>query len=342
MPYIDALRGLAIIFVVFGHIELFSFFDFQYTTIIGRFFAAIQLPLFFFISGFCSHKPKRSELHKLILRKFAQLVVPAFAVGMLYTFLFLGVGFENYFSNASKLGYWFPISLFEMFCIYYCCEWIRDRTSNNKRDILILVLVSLFLYGMKLPFKTIPFWNTIGNYTSLHYTLGYFQFFAAGILFRRYIHIIAETFQSHAFMTVTICLLFCCFILQIFANQHLDSTSIEGQICITIVETVIAYPAVYVLYAIFYMHLKNAIITNLLQYIGKRTMDIYLLHYFLLPTLPMVGYFLRTYHNVVIELLLGFILSVIICLISIGLGKVIRLSPMMSKYLLGVRCKETI
>lgn len=34
-------------------------------------------------------------------------------------------------------------------------------------------------------------------------------------------------------------------------------------------------------------------IGNSLQYIGRRTLDIYLLHYFFLPTLPMVGFFLR-------------------------------------------------
>lgn len=336
MPHVDALRGLAILFVVFGHVEIFSFFDFQHTTIIGRTFAAIQLPLFFFISGFCSYSTKNNGMPRL-LSKFAQLVIPAFTVGLFYTHFYLGVGFDNFFSNASKLGYWFPLSLFEMFCISYFCSLIKEGGVRQNHCDIYLVVVSLFLYCMKLPFKTSPMLDTIGNYTSLHYTLGYFQFFATGILLRKYIHIFDKILKLHTIMTGAICVFFISFVSLIFVPQIVDSASIKGQIWITIVETLIAYPAIYILYVVFYRLLENTRITVWLSYIGRRTMDVYLLHYFLLPTLPMVGDFLINYPNVVVELLVGFILSAIIVLMSVGIGRIIRLSPIVSRYLLGVK-----
>ena len=50
LEYIDALRGLTMLMVVIGHIELFSFGEgiFLCTPI----YKYIQMPLFFFISGY--------------------------------------------------------------------------------------------------------------------------------------------------------------------------------------------------------------------------------------------------------------------------------------------------
>lgn len=51
--YIDAMRGLAILFIVFGHIPLYCYGVAEKPLPSYRTFTSmVQLPIFFFISGF--------------------------------------------------------------------------------------------------------------------------------------------------------------------------------------------------------------------------------------------------------------------------------------------------
>lgn len=50
--YIDALRGLAILFIVFGHIPMYCYHIGDEFTSIRSFTSLVQLPVFFFVSGF--------------------------------------------------------------------------------------------------------------------------------------------------------------------------------------------------------------------------------------------------------------------------------------------------
>lgn len=52
--YIDALRGIAILFIVFGHIPMFCYGlpKAAQLSSFRAFTSMVQLPLFFFISGF--------------------------------------------------------------------------------------------------------------------------------------------------------------------------------------------------------------------------------------------------------------------------------------------------
>lgn len=50
--YIDALRGLAILFIVFGHIPMYCYHTDETFTSCRSFTTLVQLPIFFFVSGF--------------------------------------------------------------------------------------------------------------------------------------------------------------------------------------------------------------------------------------------------------------------------------------------------
>lgn len=54
LHYIDALRGLAIILIVFGHIPMYCYQVGGDFTSIRSFTSLAQLPIFFFVSGFVS------------------------------------------------------------------------------------------------------------------------------------------------------------------------------------------------------------------------------------------------------------------------------------------------
>ena len=55
IEYIDALRGMTMILVVFSHVEMTTF-GITAPTFINNLFMSFRMPLFFFISGFIGYK----------------------------------------------------------------------------------------------------------------------------------------------------------------------------------------------------------------------------------------------------------------------------------------------
>ena len=88
--------------------------------------------------------------------------------------------------------------------------------------------------------------------------------------------------------------------------------------------------------------LKELHISRPLQYVGTRTLDIYLLHFFFLPRF-IISYVdqLKAYDSQMIEFLVILIVSLVVLMLSLLASYIIRLSPFLAKYLFGVeRAKQ--
>lgn len=79
LPYIDVARGIAIIFIVFGHSIVYS----EHCDKIYSLLYSFHVSLFFIISGYV-FKPKE-EYYKFIENKFFRIMVPYFV----WSFIFL-------------------------------------------------------------------------------------------------------------------------------------------------------------------------------------------------------------------------------------------------------------
>lgn len=336
-PYIDALRGLAIIIVVFGHVETYCFFNFQGITALENFFQAIQMPLFFFISGFVAYKAlpvtTLNKLSELLKRKALQLLVPAFVVGLIYTYTKSGTDFTIFISDAAKRGYWFTISLFEMMFVYYVISYIGNR--KGKDGLWCLLAVSLICFMLKLPFKSHPLLNQIGNYTSLHFTFSYFQFLALGMLARKYSDKFEGSYDSQPVRTTAVLAFFVFFGLQLYLYKAGNLSGLVGKVIETVLEVAIAYPTVYLLFFLFNRYYNASFLNGTLEFVGKRTLDIYLLHYFFLSKLPMIGDFLKMYPNVVVECIVGFTLTIAVVTAALVVSRIINSSSFLGKVVLG-------
>lgn len=87
---------------------------------------------------------------------------------------------------------------------------------------------------------------------------------------------------------------------------------------------------------------KSNIIGNVLQFIGRRTLDIYLIHFFVLPyhihqigTWPTISYKL-------LDLVMFLILAFWIIAISLLISSIIRLSPFLGHYLFGAKSAKEL
>ena len=83
---------------------------------------------------------------------------------------------------------------------------------------------------------------------------------------------------------------------------------------------------------------ENRYIGKPLQFVGRNTLDIYLLHYFVLLNMPIV---LRPYiadtSNIFTPLVVGLTVAVLVVAISLLISRIIRLSDHLAYYLLGAR-----
>ena len=91
----------------------------------------------------------------------------------------------------------------------------------------------------------------------------------------------------------------------------------------------------------FFMHYeswfaKETPVGRTLQYIGVRTLDIYLLHFILLPKLPMVGAFLNQYRpNFLVDIVFAMTVALLVIAGCCLMSHVLRVSPIFKKYLFG-------
>lgn len=144
IEYIDALRGVTMILVVYSHVAYWCLnnIDMAYNDIFIRF----RMPTFFFISGWVFYKADRiwykSIIYSTLKKKFMVQIVPFLIFMYLYMYLFNGS--EYYMSSAeSKHGYWFTFSLFEYFIIYILFEALFNKHSSNKKEAVVMIVMLL-------------------------------------------------------------------------------------------------------------------------------------------------------------------------------------------------------
>ena len=87
--------------------------------------------------------------------------------------------------------------------------------------------------------------------------------------------------------------------------------------------------------------LQRLHLSHPLQYVGTRTLDIYLLHYFFLPRFLMAySPQIHAYDNSLLEFIVIMSIALIVLLISLLVSYILRLSPFLAKYLFGVEKKK--
>ena len=338
IEYIDALRGFTMILVVFAHVELFGFTKAGNMSLI---FQTFRMPLFFFISGFIAYKDNlnwnfRNYLLGIIKKTKIQLI-PTIFFGFIYTYFYLNKNLRDFIIDKSKLGYWFTISLLEMFFVLYTIN-LLSRKKINK--VFILIISSTLLYLLKTPFIHNEFLNTIGNILCLHQTFIYFMFFAIGHIASMYKDIFLNILNNKYISAISIVTFFS---LSYITFNYDDAVWNSGLLRIYrfLQGPILGVAGIYCIYNYFRIHQdsfrSNNFIGKTLQQIGKRTLDIYLLHYFFIPYIPQVKYIICNHKNITIEMFLGIAISLLIIIICIVISNLIRCNSILGKYLFGAK-----
>lgn len=351
LEWLDALRGFTMILVVANHVSGLGFEQHWKLSSSLPFLLLFRMPLFFFISGFLAYKATQvwdlRNLWQLLMKKLRVQIIPTATFFVLYCALVCKNFGESIVSNLhspTKGGYWFTISLLWMFVAYYLFAYAESRMKRRSWiPIALFFVVSLALYetcflpkyfpwaqGSKL--ATTPL-NELLSYTSLNRTLYHMPFFLCGVVVHRYWKQVQRLMDSRWFfpLVVVVVILATGDVLKWhylkFAWTNLPSTLAKFGL-LTIVFMYFRHYQQY--------FTKTSVVGASLQYIGRRTLDIYLLHFFFMPNLPAIGQFFDKYrHNFVLDTTLSVVVALLIIAFCCISSNILRISPFFKKWLFG-------
>ena len=352
LEWLDALRGFTMILVVAFHTIQGFGLEMKASSSM-QFLVLFRMPLFFFVSGFLAYKAgltwNWSTLGTLLTKKIRVQTVPTivfFLLGAIVLGKEFGPTAMEWLEKPTKGGYWFTIVLLYMFVVYYLFCFLESRLQRlfpiipSWLPITLLFIIAMCCYetcyqpryftwalGRKGP----P--NEFMNYSSFGQLFMYFPFFLFGNIVRRYWEQAQRVMDSKWFFPIII-------VIVIFAA--LDSTRWHTlRMAWAIIPLTLARFMLLTVVFMYFRHYqqyftKFSVMGASLQYIGRRTLDIYLIHYLFLPDLPTIGAFFDKYrHNFVLDTLTTVITALLVIAFCIIASNILRVSPFFRKWLFG-------
>ena len=346
LEWLDALRGFTMLMVVTNHIYGFGFDTNTKYSMFMSLCLLFRMPLFFFISGFLAYKASFSwslgDTGRLVAKKLRVQIIPTVVFMTAYIAIsakHFWPRMEEAWTSPTKGGYWFTMVLLEMFLVYYAVCWIarrfKERCAWIETGALIGVwLVAVFAYAtLYMPSWFSWYKEDFWKVTSITEFARNFHFFLLGNLVHRYWGQVQRLFDSKWFFPLLIAVAF------LGAGDYLKWHNLRLQWA-NLPRTMSMYALVLIIVAFFRHYAswftKETRIGNALQYIGVRTLDIYLLHYFFFPKLPDVGVWFKAHpENFVLEGTAALVVALLVIAFSILTSNVLRVSPFLKKWLFG-------
>jgi len=334
IEYIDALRGFTMILVVLQHVATFGWGISDDMPSIHPYLQQFRMPLFFFISGFVLYKTNViwnvSHVRQFLSKKFLVQIIPTIVFLILFC-KFTGWGLVDSLFDPAKAGYWFTYTLFVFFVFYS----ILRLCFHGRLEDIAIVVAALFFYVItwKPVYGNIPLSDSYKGLLGIQQWI-YFCFFLTGTLVRKHFHLVQQKLDGRWLITL-------CVLVYFLLNFYRSTLPDVGLIKVP-VNLLCSLAGILILFAFFRANQssfsKDRAIGRVLQYVGRRTLDIYLLHYFFLPQgLGDAFPVFVDYPMPVVEAVCSFIIAIVIVALCLLMSNIIRLSPVLARWLFGVK-----
>lgn len=335
IEYIDALRGFTMILVVLWHVAHFGFDISKEAPSFHHYLQQIRMPMFFFISGFVMFK-KETVWNLVYVFAFLKKKFPIQIITTSIFFLAFVYAHSHFLPDLTSgfyAGYWFTVTLFIFYILYSLLRLLFKRGE----DYVILTVGFLFFFVIRLSIivdilSFLPK-DIRGVLCMRHWWL--FLFFILGTLAKKYFVSFQKVIDHNAILLV-------CIILYFGLNRLGCQPPFNEGFPHAGIKILATFSGVVLLFSFFRkkqnLFTKEKVLGRSLQYIGRRTLDIYLIHYFLLPyQLPKLVTVFHDYPMPVLEFTATLFISIIVIAISLLIGNIFRLSPFIAHYLFGAK-----
>lgn len=314
---IDAIKGVAIILVVIGHVIQYicAITDYE-SNLIYNIIYSFHMPLFMFWSGYLAYRQGRELDAAWIKKRFLALIVP-YVVWIVVTYFWEGHAGSGtlvewcmdgvlYVTNGAP---WFLWVLFLNGLILYLGTKLRKYTIKNDIVFALLIVgVYVISYIAKYLVGRYPF--------GLNLCAWYVAFFIAGYLTN--LHALFEKLNTKVYFGILIilCMVFWTWRVggkPFFYESVVTDIATSGILKILFKGVCLGYKYlvpflwICVIYW-FFQHMPQNSIKNWLAQIGTYTMEIYIMHTFILKLVKVPNIWLAT----VFALILGIAVPIII------------------------------
>lgn len=284
IAFIDACKGLGILSVLcyHSHIILYScpLSEQNASNLIARLLFLFFLPLFFMASGYVGYRYK-DNLREIFLWKSFSLLVPFLFFGLGYTLLSYYLNgvlqinlWEGFFTHLYNKGFWFLLVLFFIRFGFVLFSYFA-RKLGLKKDLFIFLLVFLVEYA--LAYIGIH-WIGIA---SLDKVYDYLPFYLLGAFISKKSFL--PVLQNRNI------LLWIAFAISLIVFLHIYFSVFH--ISARIWPVFQFLPTIFVFVQLSKLHPGTKLMC-VLNYCGKRSLGIYVLHYFMFMYMP-ISFFKR-------------------------------------------------
>lgn len=317
LRYIDRIKGFAILLVVIGHVYIFSFGVTD--TLVYKVIASFHMHLFMFISGFVAYvSPEVEDVYKKVLKRICTYVCPAYLIGFVVSAYLQIAPVEIEYVHFNS--YWYLKSL-AIFCGIQLLLLKCRRLWMEM--LLILVILSLFFFGWRCS-------PLLSEMLCLEHNVLFFPFFLCGYYVRRF-NVMGILFKSNWLFTIGL-LGYFFFSALCFPNDLITELTQRYLV-----------PLMAIIALVYYFHKReksDALVDKYFGWLGARTLDIYLYHYFFIINFGVLNIddwcaLLFLSDNTLIVFLLSLFISIILIHLSVFIGGLLKTSDLVRSILYG-------
>jgi len=309
LDYIDAIKGMCIFFVIYWHVTYYCF-HLTENDLYCNFFIVFYLPLFFFVSGFVSYRHLTvTILETKIKQRVKSLLLPS----VVYFLLFAVFSQRNVIDGLfdyMKYGYWFTFTIFLIFCIFgllnvFCC----NNLKNKYYEVLLYLMMSVILIGVE---KAGAVKGNVAGFFSLGQVFYYFPYYVFGSCI--------SMFGSRA--------------ITVLSTRVINIVAIIGFIFTlnyqflfsNLLQALCGIILCFNLFFHFRSHFsKSSFVSKAIIYVGKNSLYIYLLHYFLIYYLNLSSLYTLFDRNKILCTVICCVVAVAIIAISLLVNESINI-----------------
>lgn len=333
IEWIDKLRGFAILLVVYYHV-VWAGFDYK-ESVSCQIISTCFMHIFFFISGYlgCIKPTENIQTYpQYIYIKIKTLLMPTIII-MSIGFLYIGFTLQGVLTDLFKGGFWFTLCLFEMFILHYPIQLFLNSLKKESYRIIVGCIISLILYYLAFHISTWMPWTII---ISLKQVLLYYPAMMLGYIIKKNLLQINKILHNKYIISLLIVICF-------YPNLELKSHGLQllYNIIISLSRVILAY----ICFTSTNISMPT-ILNKFIRYIGRFSLEIYFLHYFVFISIPEATKYISPniqFMNKQIqffslffrEFILAFPITIIIILTCLVINKLLSISPIIQSLMFG-------